>query len=100
MTNDTRTAASDARHEARFTEFTEEAAAELLVALYELDEDPDDYSVVPDYSGRAMYGRTCVAVTLPGHKVALLGFAAALAGIHPDALPTRTDNMGRDLIVY
>jgi len=62
----------------------------------------------PNYSGRAMYGRTCPSITCdPGsemHLGAAIVYAAATYGIgYRDALkliPESTDGMGRQMVCY
>ena len=64
--------------------------------------DADD--VRTGYSGRGMYGKTCVGFDLDGSS-SLLGLGAALASVFPDTYTeflhrARTDGMGRGIIVY
>ena len=60
-----------------------------------------DVEVREDYSGRGMYGETCVGLVVEDTADLLAtGFAAAEEGIDYRALPKRTDSMGRSIIVY
>jgi len=57
-----------------------------------------------DYSGRGMYGKTCIGFTMPGDGALLLGMAL-MAVLDEDeatemARMLRTDSMGRDTIFY
>lgn len=63
----------------------------LDLAQIELDGDWDD-AIRSDYSGRAMYGKTCVAVDLPG-VADLAPFSAALTA----SVLTETANNGQNL---
>jgi hypothetical protein len=72
----------------------------------------DQFTLMPDYSGRGMYGRTCIA--LVGNTGDLLRFAAELAQIGDDtdtdtdaadmlqimADTVRTDSLGYDTVFY
>jgi hypothetical protein len=76
-----------------------------------------DFQVRTDYSGRGMYGDRCFGITCGGPEMALVGLAV-LAALNLDDTPdrdgtreqiegaveivraARTDNMGRDMIVY
>jgi hypothetical protein len=60
-----------------------------------------DYSV-RSYSGRGMYGRSCVGVVIPrGESLIRIGVVLG-AALGDDALDLeeRTDSMGLDTIVY
>lgn len=61
-----------------------------------------DGSVYPDYSGRGMYGATCVGIVLEDSTVADLALAIKDAGA--DEILTRegrsSDNMGLRTIIY
>ena len=70
--------------------------AEKIVEL--IVEDGGEASVYPNYSGRGMYGRTVVGITVSRGED--LGFYAAKAGLKKRDLPSRTDSMGKDLIYY
>lgn len=48
------------------------------------------------YSGRAMYGRTCLGVTVPEPMKAVLDIAAQGVKVPPP----RQDNMGLDYVIY
>jgi hypothetical protein len=70
----------------------------------------DEFNLMPDYSGRAMYGQTCIA--LVGDTGDLMRFIAELIQvfdvIDPDAVDTvqsladaiRTDSLGYDTVFY
>jgi hypothetical protein len=70
----------------------------------------DQFTLMPDYSGRGMYGRTCIA--LVGNTGDLLRFTAELAQIGDDtdteaadtlqimADTVRTDSLGYDTVFY
>ncbi len=71
--------------------------------------DIDEGAIYLDYSGRAMYGRTCPGFT--GDLGTFAGFMAALGEInaqdtgwvadpHELGRAVRTDNMGYDTIYY
>jgi hypothetical protein len=79
------------------TTFTVEAAQ---AAVERLEDEGYEASVYPDYSGRFMYGETCVGiVTSPGASLAL-GAALAAVGVAAEDMPRRTDNMALDMIYY
>ena len=60
-----------------------------------------DVETLDDYSGRGMFGRTCVALTMDGTNGLLaMAYAAATLGIPFEDLPTTTDGMGYRLVVY
>lgn len=75
----------------------------LVQAMQALDVEAE---ILPDYSGRGMYGRTCIAITsdTSGRAQMALAFAAGQladeAGIDFDDLPTRTDSMGLGVVIY
>jgi hypothetical protein len=71
--------------------------------------DPEEVQVRHDYSGRGMYGRTCLGFTTPNPLTFMvrLGYALATLGgewteeVTEDLLENVCqDNMGRDYIVY
>lgn len=75
-------------------------ALEEVAEIVGLDED----DVRTGYSGRGMYGKTCVGFDLDGSS-ALLALGAALAAVFPNEYEdfihrARTDGMGRGIIVY
>lgn len=79
--------------------------AKLLELVYALDLDQD--AIYPEYSGRGMYGRTCVGIVLDRYtdtNQALLGVALADTFGTDDAWDIaramRTDSMGLGTIVY
>lgn len=59
-----------------------------------------------NYSGRGMFGKTCVGFVVKPHEPAALGAAVALAlADHPELvrnmmLSLNSDDMGRNTIVY
>ena len=55
-------------------------------------------SVYPSYSGRGMFGKTCVGITTDSPE--LVGYCASEAGVPRKELPKRSDSMGLDLILY
>ena len=58
-------------------------------------------SVYEDYSGRGMYGRTVAAISVDYEsEVAYIGYAFGALDFDPDDIPTRTDSMGRSIIIY
>lgn len=61
--------------------------------------------IYPEYSGRAMYGRTCVGFVVPNTGMLLnLGLAIGTVLDEYEAQAfmggARTDNLGLDMIVY
>ena len=66
--------------------------------------DSDGVKVRTGYSGRGMYGQTCVGFTLNGVSESVLGMALAevLGSATAKALASAasTDSMGRGIIVY
>ena len=74
---------------------------DLVEAAYNADLDPDD-TIRPNYSGRAMYGKTCLAI-IYDDLGDLLRFIAALdhGGVDLDWLgDARQDSMGLGAIAY
>jgi len=75
----------------------EQADSIAEVLTEELDYEAE---VREDYSGRGMYGATCVGIITDAPLV-LVGWAAGYVGITDVAyLPMCTDNMGLSTIVY
>lgn len=70
--------------------------AEAIVEA--MEEDGAKASVYPDYSGRGMFGKTCVGIVTDSPE--LVGYAAAEAGVPKRDLPRRRDSMGLDVILY
>lgn len=58
-----------------------------------------DAEVHEDYSGRGMYGRTCVGISTNAPGV-VIGFLLAEANVDFDDLPDSTDSMGLSTIYY
>lgn len=57
--------------------------------------------VIPDYSGRGMYGTTCVAITVDSvSTLVLLGHYLAEVGVEACDLPNSVDSMGMGVVVY
>jgi len=54
--------------------------------------------VYRDYSGRGMFGKTCVGIVTDSPE--LVGFCAAEAGVPKRDLPRRRDSLGFDTILY
>jgi hypothetical protein len=71
---------------------TVEQAKEILDHL-------DEGEVYEGYSGRGMYGKTCVGIVTKESPIKV-GYAAAKAGIPEKDLPLRSDNMGLSTIYY
>jgi hypothetical protein len=78
-------------------------AADIEGLDYIADEAKVDHRA--EYSGRAMYGRTCFAIT--GHEDALARFVMAIArAADIDDIKmivergSRSDNMGLDMVYY
>lgn len=74
----------------------------LVQAMQTLDVEAE---VDPNYSGHGMYGRTTVAIVSDDSRaMAALAFAAGQlaeeTGIEFEDLPTRTDSMGRGVVIY
>jgi hypothetical protein len=72
------------------------AQAEKIVRA--LEEEGIDASIREDYSGRCMYGATCVAIVCDDPVA--VGFAAGKARIPSKDRPKRQDNMGRSMVLY
>jgi len=72
------------------------AQAEKIVEV--LAEDGVEASVREEYSGRCMYGATCVAIICDDPMA--VGFAAGKARIPSKDRPKRQDNMGRSMVLY
>jgi hypothetical protein len=71
----------------------------------EMDDEDYEYCLHLDYSGRGMYGRTCIALEGPTATQAAIHLAAAVSTVTHIALneiviDIRTDSMGRDGIAY
>lgn len=88
---------------------TEEQLESVIAWLAERDVyDADEISVRTDYSGRAMYGRTCVGFVAPNALIPLVTIAlfhvVAEQEGDADALEligrAATDSMGMSTIVY
>jgi len=52
-----------------------------------------------NYSGRGMYGKTCIGIVYNG-PLTLVGAACIEVGMDYGDIPTRTDSMGLSTIVY
>jgi hypothetical protein len=74
---------------------TLEQATKIVEAI---ENDGGSASVYEEYSGRGMFGRTCVGIVTDSPES--VGYAAAEVGVPKKDLPTRRDSMGRDLILY
>jgi hypothetical protein len=72
------------------------AQAEKIVET--LAEEGIEASIRDDYSGRCMYGATCVAIICA--DVVAVGFAAGKARIPFKDRPKRQDNMGLSMVLY
>lgn len=70
--------------------------AEAIVEA--LEREGASASVYPDYSGRGMFGKTCVGIVTD--SPALVGFVVAELGFPKDALPRRRDSLGLETILY
>lgn len=97
-------------------QFTLEMAQELLDEMW--DWTNEEVEIRDDYSGRSMYGKTCVAFVIDGDTTKVLiamGFAAGRLSANADEaddkdslwygfearnLPNRTDSMGRGTVIY
>jgi len=55
-------------------------------------------SVYEDYSGRGMYGETCTGIVTD--EPTMVGYACGALGVDFDDVPSCTDNMGLDTILY
>ena len=66
---------------------------------HELNVHGYDSTVLPDYSGRGMMGRSTVAIATNAPAI-LLGLLCAKAGLGVKDLPTRTDSLGGDTVYY
>lgn len=80
------------------------ATLEDALGMAEIDWDYES-TIRDTYSGRGMYGAECVAIVLDSEREAFGLFAAlgVLLGEDvavPLARATRTDSMGRDIIIY
>lgn len=96
--------------------FTKEMAQELLDEMW--DWTNEEVEIRDDYSGRSMYGDTCVAFIVEGNSTETLvamGFAAGRLSANADEaddteslwygfeaknLPQRSDSMGRGMVIY
>jgi hypothetical protein len=76
----------------------EEMANEVVKFMK--DELDIDANVMADYSGRGMYGSKVAAITLSGQDVAAIGYAMGRLEMEFSDVPSRVDNMGRDVVVY
>lgn len=65
---------------------------------YMWDECNAEVDIREEYSGRGMYGKTCVALVTD--DVMAVGYACGALGIPFDDVPGRTDSMGRQTVVY
>lgn len=72
------------------------AQAEKIVKV--LEEDGIEASIRDDYSGRCMYGATCVAIVCDDPMA--VGYAAGKARIPSKDRPKRQDNMGLSMVLY
>jgi hypothetical protein len=62
-----------------------------------------DSSVYENYSGRGMYGDTCIGIVTNASPILVGYYAAKLENdleMEDDQLPIRSDNMGKDIIYY
>ena len=74
--------------------------AEKIAEELEANTD-EDVGIIEDYSGRGMYGETCVALTVSPEQLIMVGWAAREVGVFPEDVPTRWDSLGKsDLVVY
>lgn len=78
---------------------------ENILEIYEeVAEELDNLGVecsVITYSGRGMYGAEVTAFDLPNpDDLMMVGYAFGILGYAPDMVPTRTDNLGRGIVVY
>lgn len=72
-----------------------EEAEQIVEAM---QNDGYDASVYEDYSGRGMFGETCVGIVTDCPT--LVGFYCGKAGLDVESVPERQDSMGFDVIVY
>ena len=56
--------------------------------------------IYEDYSGRGMYGNEVPALVLDGGDIVFVGYAFRSLGFDADDMPTRTDNMGLQVVIY
>lgn len=67
----------------------------------ELNAGLDGLEVIPDYSGRGMYGEETIAFSLGrAADMMRLGVALVEAGVEPRDLPHRVDSLGLGIVVY
>ena len=64
-----------------------------------------DLNILPDYSGRGMYGNTCVAITGRGSQGSVFTAIGRLIErselpVHADEWFQRQDNMGLGWVIY
>lgn len=77
--------------------------ADLLAALNEVDLPTE--SIISDYSGRAMYGSTCLGIIVTG-PADIMRFTLGLESVLSDddilhiLEDVRTDNLGLDTVLY
>jgi len=71
--------------------------AEAIVELLESETDATA-EVQIGYSGRGMFGKTCVGIVTDDPTA--VGWAAGRIGMGYDEIPSRRDSMGMDTIVY
>jgi len=74
---------------------TLEQAEKIVEAL---ESDGYEASVRPTYSGRCMYGSTCVGIVCDDPL--MVGVYAGKLDVPAEDIPRRRDNMGRGWIVY
>ncbi len=75
-----------------------ETAIALVDAMSEIGVEAEERK---DYSGRGMYGATCVAIVSDDPRAAAaLAYCAGLMGLDWDQVPARTDSMGRGVVIY
>lgn len=64
-----------------------------------IEDEGYDAEVREEYSGRGMFGRTVPAIVTDA-PLTMIGWAAGTLDISWDEVPTRTDSMGRQTVVY
>lgn len=88
-------------------EITERELKTILEDYLDSFEDDDDarFKLYRDYSGRAMYGKTCFGIVVDSITDAFEFYVAVAIVLDADdarelALAARTDSMGLGMIVY
>jgi len=64
-----------------------------------LSDDLYEATVQTNYSGRGMYGRSCIAIRYNG-PATLVGAACSKAGVENGSIPKRIDRLGFDEVYY